>query len=148
MTLLEIKNLIFKFYTENDTLVLPEGFNKVILISEFPEMELAIMKECLKSFSELGLVKIVDFEDDKKKKTAYVLEKPLQNYEQSVTLSGEIASYIAQILNDMKDNDDQNVVNPLSITQENIESMIILITQLLKEYKKNQEKSNAELEED
>ena len=63
MTLLEIKNLIFKFYTENDTLVLPEGFNKVILISEFPEMELAIMKECLKSFSELGLVKIVDFED-------------------------------------------------------------------------------------
>ena len=51
MTLLEIKNLIFKFYTENDTLVLPEGFNKVILISEFPEMELAIMKECLKSFS-------------------------------------------------------------------------------------------------
>ena len=148
MTLLEIKNLIFKFYTENDTLVLPEGFNKVILISEFPEMELAIMKECLKSFSELGLVKIVDFEDDKKKKTAYVLEKPLKNYEQSVTLSGEIASYIAQILNDMKDNDDQNVVNPLSITQENIESMIILITQLLKEYKKNQEKSNAELEED
>ena len=48
----------------------------------------------------------------------------------------------------MKDNDDQNVVNPLCITQENIESMIILITQLLKEYKKNQEKSGAELEED
>ena len=81
-------------------------------------------------------------------KTAYVLEKPLQNYEQSITISGEIASYIAQILNDIKDNDDQNVVNPLCITQENIESMIILITQLLKEYKKNQEKSGAELEED
>jgi hypothetical protein len=56
--------------------------------------------------------------------------------------------YIAQILNDVKDKDDNNTVNPLSITQENIESMIILITQLLKEYKKNQEKSGAELDEE
>lgn len=148
MTILEIKNLIFKYFTENDTLVLPDNFNKIILISENPEMDLASLKESLKSYVELGLVKSVEFEDNKKKKVAYVLEKPLQNYEQSVVISGEIGLYIAQILNDVKDQDDHNVVNPLSITQENIESMIILITQLLKEYKKNQEKSGAELDEE
>lgn len=148
MTILEIKNLIFKYFTENDTLVLPDNFNKIILISENPEMDLASLKESLKSYVELGLVKSVEFEDNKKKKVAYVLEKPLQNYEQSVVISGEIGLYIAQILNDVKDQDGHNVVNPLSITQENIESMIILITQLLKEYKKNQEKSGAELDEE
>lgn len=139
MTLLEIRNNLFTYFKDNDTLILPDNFNKIITISENIEMDTAIIKEALKTFITAGLIKEVDFSEGKKNKNVYILDQSLYKYEQSVSISGEIAFYIAQILNDLKDKNDPDKVNPLSINSSNIESLIILITELLKQHNKNLE---------
>lgn len=150
MNLIETKNLIFNFFKENDTIILPDDFLKIVTVSGTPELDKAKIEESLKCFVDTGLAKKISYIEgegkSKKDKTAYVLEKPLQSYEQSLTISGETAFYISNILNDVKDKDDQNAVNPLSITETNIESLIILISQLLKEFNENKKNKEEDLD--
>lgn len=142
MTLLDYKNILFKFFLENDKCILPDDSRKLQLISDFPEFDLEVFKIALESYVETNLVKKFEFKDGKILKTGYILTQNLQNYEQNIVLSGELCYYISQTLNQVKDEGSADVCNSLGITNKDIEDLIILIGGLLKEretYKKIQE---------
>lgn len=142
MTLLDYKNILFKFFLENDKCILPDDARKLQLVSDFPEFDLEVFKIALESYVETNLVKKFEFKDGKTLKTGYVLTQNLQNYEQNVILGGELCYYISQTLNQVKDEGSPDVCNSLGITNKDIEDLIILIGGLMKEregYKKIQE---------
>lgn len=143
---LSIKSDLFNYLKDHNQIILPDDFSQIIKISEYPEFDLAIMTDSLKSFEAADILKRVEFVESKKNKVGYLLTKPLTEFSQSLEISGEIAFYLASILNEIKDDDDNNTINPLNITQKNIEDLIILVSNLLKQHKDNQENIAKESE--
>lgn len=132
MNILEIKNKLFEFFKENDTLVYPDDFLKVVIISENENLDKAIMLSALEIFEKSGLAKKVVYKDGKNEKIAYVLEKPFHACNQNLEISGDLAGLVAKTINNNRDGDDSNLTDPLSINARDIESLLVIIGFLMK----------------
>jgi hypothetical protein len=149
-----IKNLIYLFYKDHDTIVWPDDVKTILNlqelhITETPELDLESFKVALKSFEDALLVKNVPFVEGKKNKIGYLLEKPLQLYPQNVEINGELAFLISKTINDVRDKDDPISTNPLCITSADIEDLLVLTSNLIKNHQNlNQNKPDLEEEEE
>ncbi len=150
MTLTDTKNLLYKHFLENDKLILPEDFNKLIIVSEYPEFDLEILKIALKSYEEVGLIKSFEYKDGKTTKIGYSLDRPLQSFEQDLKIGGDMAHIISNTINSIGQSV-QGVQgyesNPLAITSLDIESLVIIISAFMTE-KQDSLKNVKEEEED
>lgn len=141
MTLQEIKLNIYKFFQSADQLILPDDRLKIITITETPELHYAAIFEAMKNFEESGLVKKVVFEDKvnnkKVEKVAFILDKPLANYPQTVTINGDVAFLLSEIVNSLDKSQTKFTSNPFSITNIEVETVAVLCNELIrKEYEK------------
>lgn len=148
MNLLEAKNLVFRFFQEKDTIVLPKDLTKIlaageeIIISDDPDMHAEVIKLALKSFEDANLIKSFEMctsegKSGKSKRNIYVLEKPLQSLSQTIELNGETCFYIAKTLNSVRDKDDKNQTNPMGISANDIEDLLVLAGTLIKNHQDN-----------
>lgn len=139
MDLIEIKNILFEHFKENPRLILPDDKLKLIKISEYPEFDTEAIKIALKDFESAGLVKSFSFIENKKEKSGYILERPIQTFEQTVNISGELAYYIANTINKAREDlinshkknydfsNQKDSTDPLKITSTDIETLLILL---------------------
>lgn len=152
MNLLEAKNLIYSYYKDNNIIIFPDNLLEVLssnglAISDTPELDTAILKKALTSFEEIGFVKQLEFSEDKTKKSnkiAYVLDRPLQTYPQTLELNGETCYFLADLLNSVRDKDSKTLSNPLSITPTDIEELLLVTSALIKKYKDGLEEGEVE----
>lgn len=130
MTLSDIKVELYRFFQTNDQLILPDDKLKVLIISETPELHYAALFEALKTYEDSGLVKRVEFKDGKNSKTGFILDKPIQSYQQTITISGDLAWYISKVLNQLN-TAGNNVSNPLLISNLEIEALTVIAEQFI-----------------
>ena len=127
MTILEASNKLFDFFKTHDTFSFPENFKDIVLITENKPKEFGVIYLALKKLEEVKLIKYhpVDLNE------FWYLEKPLDSYEQSITVSPNTASTISKIVNKVYENNDEKYESDsLNINEKDINILLSLINSL------------------
>lgn len=130
MTIDEAKLPLFTFFSKSEVFNLEEDFKKIIEITFSEKLDKEILKEALKSFEEQKIVTRINIE----KKDFWVLNKSLEQYSQTVELHYTTLAAITNIVNVFceMNNTPEHKVNPLAITEKDIQNLTILANQGLK----------------
>jgi hypothetical protein len=131
MTINEIKQDLFTYFAQNDSFDLQKDFNKIVLVSEEPEVDKQIVLLGLKEFEEQKLVSRLPIEG----RDFFVLQQPLQQYSQTIELHYPTLEALAKVINQYCDEADnqKDRVNPLNVTETDIQNTIILAAGLKNE---------------
>ena len=97
MTILEATGHLYNWYTEHDTFCIDKDFLSLITITEHPNQDKATVLCGLKKMKEMGLVSDEWSPDNHRQ--YWVLNKSLASFEQSVTVSPDLALTISNIIN-------------------------------------------------
>ncbi len=138
-TILDIKNELFTFFAKNEKFILPDQLEEILPGSNEKVSDTEIVKAALEYFVTSGIVKKFVFTElvgkgakaKNVEKSGYILEKKLTEYDQTITISGQLAAFIAATNNSFKEKD-EILCNPLAIVPADIENLIILVGQLFK----------------
>lgn len=129
MTLLNAQTTLFSYFINNEVFKL-EDFKKVFLTIGEEEVEEEIIKLALSELESKGIVSKISY---RKKEyptpfEAWVLNKPLQLYEQTLTISPITAKTISDIINAECERigDSDNICNPLEICDKDIQNILKL----------------------
>lgn len=126
MTIFEAQSTLFAHFMENDVLKFKEIKNVFLTIGE-ENVENEIVKLALLDLEKREIVSkflIANATD-----VAWVLNKPLQQYEQQVALSPLTAQTIARVINTEceKHGDKANLCNPVAIQDKDIQNILKLL---------------------
>jgi len=105
MTVFEAYGKLWEFFKENDSFVLEEDFRKIVLVTENPSRDRAAVQSDLDDWSKGSMLdrqQLAVWDKELKaseNKTIYVLKKPLDSNEQSVSVSASLAGYISKEIN-------------------------------------------------
>jgi len=105
MTVFEAYGKLWEFFKENDSFVLEEDFRKIVLVTENPSRDRAAVQSALDDWSKGSMLdrqQLAVWDKELKaseNKTIYVLKKPLDSNEQSVSVSASLAGYISKEIN-------------------------------------------------
>ncbi len=129
MTLLDINNQLIEFFLNHEKFNLDENLAGIKISESYIEHTKTLVVAALDNLVNKGmLVKL----DDKN----YLLTQPINNFSQSITISPNIASAIADKVNMMKideDDDSGDVANPLNLGESDIIKLLIIIDMLLED---------------
>lgn len=130
MTINESSERLLNFFLENHVYDPDTSFNKVVLISEDPALDKAILQEGL-NILEKGLIisKIPKKNEDGSTRDIYVLNNNLLNLKQTVEIDGPVAGHICFVLNQWAEilEDENMCASPLKLTQGDIHNLISII---------------------
>ena len=94
MTVLEASAQLYQWFSEKDAFSLNKDYNKLILISENPEADIAAIECSLESLEEMGVIKSKEIDEEK----YWVLIKKFSSIEQSVNISAPTALHLHTIV--------------------------------------------------
>jgi hypothetical protein len=144
MTLLDAHNLIFEFFKSHDVYSHKDNYKELLTIDATGsnEVKMAILDEALSKFQKMELVSLitVPHETDKTRTTNFwVLVKPLPQWEQIVSISGNVAQHIATMVNNFakKWGDKDVQCNPLEVREKDIYYLLIVIDRMMGEADKS-----------
>ena len=124
MTVSEACSKLFSWFAENERFDLIKDYKSLLIVSDDEEVEKEIVKIALAKMEEIKvLVKINVVRRD-----VWVLDKPLNSFEQSVSISGGMAAQISEVINrtcHAIDNYD-DVCNPLDVNEKDINNLIFI----------------------
>ncbi len=134
MTIIEASNILWKFYSNNSSICLPGDFSKIIPVTETKEVDLITLKLALKEFEEAKIVKYYQNTEviEEPKREYWILNKSLSSFDQTVTLSAITSDALAQIINKVceKLKSDKDLCDPKSITEKDIQNLIMICNSL------------------
>ncbi len=135
MTILEATGHLYNWYIEHDTFCIDKDFLSLITITEHPNQDKATVLCGLKKMKEMGLVSDEWSPDDHRQ--YWVLNKSLGSYEQSVTVSPDLAVTISSIINSFCDRieDDKEKCDPTNIEEKDLKNLIYIANLLISEKK-------------
>ena len=142
MNLIDCTNTLFQYFMQNDYLCFPNDFSKLKLVSDTPEYDTFAFKEALKEFVNTNLVKHIEFkEQDGKKiidKDLYILIKPFGLIDKTLSISSELCAVISATINNyLAAKNDRALSDPTKIGERDIENLLIIIDQMLKQNKQS-----------
>jgi hypothetical protein len=124
MTVSEACSKLFGWFAENERFDLSKDYKSLLIVSDDEEVEKEIVKIALAKMEEIKiLIRITTIKRD-----VWVLDKPLNSFEQSVSISGNMAAEISEVINrtcHAIDNYD-DVCNPLDINEKDINNLIFI----------------------
>lgn len=132
MTILDITNKLFEFFQTNDMFSIENDFKSIVPIYDNLAEEQTLVRLGLEKLVEAKLLsKSIVFKDVDGKivKNVWFLEKPLNQFEQNITISGPTATAISSIINEVSK---EQASNSLNITEKDIQGLIYVINGLLK----------------
>lgn len=138
MTLDDFKIPLFTFFSNNKIFDLEKNYKEVTISSlEIPEVNRAIVLLVLKEFEKQFL--IFELPDQKDNKRKWILNKDLAKYSQSIELHYATLAAIVKIINNFceRSGDIENNVDPLMITEKNIQDLCLLADQFVNPIQKN-----------
>ena len=127
MTILESTISLFDWFKNNDSFSIDDPVNLTKLKIN-TEADIAAFTVSLDRLEKLEIIKGVEIQKNKKNIKVYVLEKVMQNFNQSITLNGHTASRVSTCLNDFckKINDFTDLCDPLNITERDILNLVLI----------------------
>jgi len=136
MDLTTVKTDLFAFFGTHDTFSLEENFDDLYLLTNKEEkpFKAALIEKALEEYVAQKMVALIKFIDqDGKEKKAYVLEKPLEQYEQSLSLTYPTLLGLTNLINNYCDEikNKSAKVNPLNVTEKDINSLLLIVHQTL-----------------
>ena len=123
-TLQDITNKLFQFFIENNAVDLEQNHSDIFEVSIDPAIELAALLKSLEKFEEQKLVSQLEIQGQ----LVFLLNQPLQQYSQTIQISGETACRVATTVNNALiryDNSDQSV-NSMELSERSIEMLLRL----------------------
>lgn len=132
MTITGIQSLILEIFANQDLTTLGEV--KLFLLKKQPIkdseiLEKLIISSCL-DLEKAGILRIFD-------NKFFVLIKPLASFSQQIEISGTLAVEISKVLNlaaaKFSGNKDEELCNSLNISDKDIETLLFIAKEILKE---------------
>ena len=131
MTIDDIKMPLFQFFSTNEIFDLEKNYKEVTIPSlEEPNVNKNMVILALQEFEKQGLISEIPNQKDRRK---WILNKDLTKYMQTIEIHYATIAAIAKIINGFcdKSGDIENKVDPLLITEKNIQDMCLLASQYL-----------------
>ena len=128
MTVFEAYGKLWDFFKESDSFVIEEDFRKISLITETPARDKAAVQSALDDWVESKMLhrQVQDSWNkelkENEKKVIYILQKPLDSNEQSVSISPHLASHMSKEINNFCEliEDKTDWSTPSKITQKDV----------------------------
>jgi hypothetical protein len=125
MTILEAISNIYEHFVGHSIFEFEEYFKEKTLITDNKEELKAIYNEALKQLETSGLIKSIRYQFDNHLMEKWVLVKPIQNLDQSLTITGDLAAAVAQTINLVAEmTDDKYRSDPININREDIKYLL------------------------
>lgn len=146
MTVLEATGILFKWFNDKNSLNIERDFESLITKNVNEDSKAAFLC-ALSELVDLGIVKKTQIETKEGKsstvKIFWVLSKPLYTYNQTVTISHELAYSMASFLNPIyeKLGADSKKINPLKIVESDFTNALILLNTSIEELDKRNQKN-------
>lgn len=127
MTILEAQNLLYQYFETHDFFS-KDSLKKILSISEDPQEEEAAIFAALDNFEKSELLKKVEH----KNVIYYILIKPFAAYNQTISISSNLAKDIALLVNKYCDKigNSAEKVDAHSITEMDIKKLLIICLNL------------------
>lgn len=140
MTILEASMKLIEWFRTNESFELNSGFIKIIPITVTKKEDLVALKCALKNLTEANIIGKETVDNTE----YYILNRPLDSIEQTITISYSVAIEISRTINAFceKMKIEEDVCDFRNIREKDIKNMIYLLNNFLK----HQEESNEEKE--
>jgi len=124
MTILDATHKLFDYFATKDSFCLDKDFKNLIPISEDKDLEVSIVLLALKDMEKNELLKSTKVKD----KECYILSRPLDSFEQSLSISYPTAMAIAQGLNEFCEaiGDYTDVCDVGNVTEKDVRNLVVL----------------------
>lgn len=135
MTILEASGHLYNWFAENDSFSMEKDFIKIITITEEPNRDKATFECALKELEGMKMIQGEFSPDDHLK--YWILNKSFLAYEQSVTVSPELAITISDIINKFCEVTSNNIdiCDPAKIEEKDLQNLIYIANILISEKK-------------
>jgi len=94
-TIQDITNKLFQYFINNNVFSLEENHSEIFNVSIEPELERAALLKSLEEFEGQQLVSQLEIQGQ----LVFLLNKPLQQYPQTIQISGQTACRVANTVN-------------------------------------------------
>tara|TARA_Y100000004_G_scaffold118639_2_gene133341 strand:+ start:458 stop:874 length:417 start_codon:yes stop_codon:yes gene_type:complete len=133
MTILEASGHLYNWFRDNDSFCLEEDFMKIITITEEPDRDRATFLCALKKLE--GMNMISNEFSPLNHKQYWVLQKAFLTYEQSVSVSPDLALTISDIINKYCETTGNtvDVCDPAEIKEQDLKNLIYVANILVSE---------------
>lgn len=139
MNLNEVKNSLFSFFANNDTFTISNksDFEKIFFLSQNRPLEAQMILAALKEFEKASIVTDVTYYNKETPVKCWILNKPIQQYSQSIELTYPTLEAMTKLINDycLEAKIPQSMVDPLAVKEADIQSLIVMTHSALGEKK-------------
>lgn len=145
MTIVDVTNKLFEFFSENDCFDPDKDTYKIFPSSENKDLDKALILQGLDDLELLTIIKKIKY--PKEEKFVWVLKKPLHYYEQTVKIDPTLALEIFTVLNVFKQISDNEslVCDVKDIQPQDIRNLVLLLSSVLeKEAEEIKEEGDSE----
>ena len=99
MTVVDATNMLFDWYSENDSFELEKDFMRIIPVTDTPEEDRSAFLCALDGFEQNAFVKSVEYKGARR----WILAKSYASYEQTIAIGPDTCQGVALIINTMCD---------------------------------------------
>ena len=120
MTIIDATNKLFDWFSDNDSFCMADDFQKLVLVTESRERDESSIKLALQNLQESHLVK----QDG----NYWILNRPFQQWEQSVGINGPVSTAISKTINDFCDliDDQTDRCDASDLKEKDIRNIVII----------------------
>lgn len=124
MTIVEAANKILEHFNRKEFFCMEEDYKNLMEISETPDEDKIAFILALEDLEKNDFVKSHTFN----KKRIYILKKPLNSFDQNITLGGFTCNMIGKVINDFCDKikDKRDYCDAKNINEKDIRNLIFL----------------------
>lgn len=124
MTIVEAVNKLLEHFAKKDSFSMDEDYVDLMQLSENPDEHKMAFSLALEDLEKNDLIKC--YAAGKKK--TYILKKPLNSFEQSITVGGFTCQMIAKIINDFCDKikDKRDYCDPRNINEKDLRNLMFI----------------------
>ena len=124
MTILEAANKIIEHFNKKESFCMEEDYRDLMQISETPDEDKIAFILALEDLEKNDFVK----SHNHNKKRIYILKKPLNSFDQNITIGGFTCNMIGKVINDFCDKikDKRDYCDTRNINEKDIRNLIFL----------------------
>ena len=124
MTVLDATHKLFDYFSDKHTYCASKNFKDLVPISENLELEMATVRLALQDMEKNEIIRCTAIDDEE----FYILNRPLESFEQSVSISFPTAIMISQAMNEFCNTieDYTDIVDTGNVTEKDIRNLVIL----------------------
>tara|TARA_Y100000593_G_scaffold49908_1_gene94027 strand:- start:291 stop:755 length:465 start_codon:yes stop_codon:yes gene_type:complete len=124
MTILDATHKLFDYFSNKHTYSTSKNFKDIVPITEDEELDVATINLALEDMEKNEILKSTDLNGEK----CYILNRQLESFEQSVSISYPTAMMLAQALNEFCETieDYTDVADVGNITEKDVRNLVIL----------------------